>query len=264
MGARSLAEQIRSREVPPGQVGLFSLGQAGFVFKTPAGRTMAVDPYLTDSVERMVGFKRMIPTPLQPEELQCDLVITTHEHGDHYDPDTIPVIARHSQAVVAGPPECLELWRSQGLPEERFVCFRRGEELELQSFRFRTTHADHGDFAPNCCGLLIDFGAFRVYLTSDTAYRPALIPEVIAAKPEVIIPVINGRYGNVDAIEAAQLAHEVGARVAIPSHFWRFVEHGASPLEFLLGCAQYAPEVRPYVMAPGEFVLLPDPQRTLD
>jgi L-ascorbate 6-phosphate lactonase len=258
-----LADRLRSCVIPAGQVGLFSLGQAGFVFKTAEGRTLVVDPYLSDACERMFGFKRMLPAPIAAEDLACDLLILTHEHADHYDLDTVPLLARHPGVVVAGPPECQELWRSQELPEEQFVCFRRGEALELQSFRFRTVHADHGDLSPNCCGLLLDFEGFRVYMTSDTAYRPALIPEAISAKPEVIIPVINGRYGNLDAIEAAQLAHEVGARVAIPSHFWMFVEHGASPLEFLTACSLYAPSVRPYVMAPSEFVLLPEPQREM-
>jgi L-ascorbate 6-phosphate lactonase len=254
----TLAERIRDASVPEGKVAVFFLAQAGFVFKTPAGRTLAVDPYLTDSVQRTVGFKRMTPTVIEPEDLDVDLLIVTHEHGDHYDLDAVPAIAAHPRTITAGPPECAELWRSQGLPAERFVTVRRRQDCDLQDFRFRTVFADHGDLSPNCMGLLLDFGGLRAYITSDTAYNLREIPEVVEARPEVVIPVVNGRYGNLDAVEAAQLADALGARLTIPCHFWMFLEHGAGPVEFLMAQPLFAPNTRPYVMAPGEGILLPD------
>ena len=50
--------------VPNGSLGLWWLGQAGFAFKTPAGRIVYVDPYLSDAVERLHGFKRLSLSPI--------------------------------------------------------------------------------------------------------------------------------------------------------------------------------------------------------
>ena len=62
-----LPVQIDASTVPAGAVQLWWLGGAGFAFKTAAGKRLLLDPYLSDSVERLHGFKRMVPPPA-PEE----------------------------------------------------------------------------------------------------------------------------------------------------------------------------------------------------
>ena len=71
-------------------------------------------------------------------------------------------------------------------------------------------------------------------------------------KPDVLIPCINGRYGNMDAREAALLASACRPRVVIASHFWMFVEHNGDPGSFLGHCSELAPDVQALVMKPGE------------
>ena len=39
---------LRDARVPEGSVRIYWLGQAGFVFKTPAGKRIFLDPYLSD------------------------------------------------------------------------------------------------------------------------------------------------------------------------------------------------------------------------
>ena len=65
----NLATTIATREVPEGSIALYWLCQAGFAFKTNAGQIVYIDPYLSDVVERVVGFKRMMTSPLQAEEV---------------------------------------------------------------------------------------------------------------------------------------------------------------------------------------------------
>lgn len=43
-----LIDKIRQYEVPPGNVGLWWLGQSSFIVKSPGGTMIAIDPYLTD------------------------------------------------------------------------------------------------------------------------------------------------------------------------------------------------------------------------
>ena len=92
----TLARRIAATQVPEAAVCLWWLGQAGFAFKTPAGRIVYADPYLSDAVQRLHGFKRLSLAPIAAEEVEADLVVLTHEHTDHLDPDAVPVIARNN------------------------------------------------------------------------------------------------------------------------------------------------------------------------
>jgi len=60
-----LATTIATREVPEGSLALYWLCQAGFAFKTGAGQIVYIDPYLSEVVERLIGFKRMMTSPIQ-------------------------------------------------------------------------------------------------------------------------------------------------------------------------------------------------------
>jgi L-ascorbate 6-phosphate lactonase len=72
---------------------------------------------------------------------------------------------------------------------------------------------------------------------------------------DVIMPPINGAFGNLDGVEAAKLANDAGAKVAIPCHFWMFVEHNGDPAQFMEACKEYAPDVQPRLMSQGELFL---------
>jgi L-ascorbate 6-phosphate lactonase len=71
-------------------------------------------------------------------------------------------------------------------------------------------------------------------------------------RPHVVVPCINGRFGNMDAEQAARLVSRIKPKVAIASHFWMFVEHGGDPASFLENCAKHSPDVSAMVMKPGE------------
>ena len=64
------------------------LGQSGYIIKTEKTEIM-IDPYLSDSVNRVAGRPRILPIPINPEYVTCDAVICTHNHLDHLDPDTV-------------------------------------------------------------------------------------------------------------------------------------------------------------------------------
>ena len=69
------------------------LGQSGYVIKT-LSTTVVIDPYLSDSVNRVANRPRTLPIPINPEELRADAVVCTHHHLDHLDPDTVEKVDR--------------------------------------------------------------------------------------------------------------------------------------------------------------------------
>lgn len=55
------------------------LGQSGYVLQS--GNTeIIIDPYLSDSVNRVASRPRTLPIPLNPQAIDCGAVICTHNH----------------------------------------------------------------------------------------------------------------------------------------------------------------------------------------
>jgi len=249
-----LAREIADCRVPARSVRLWWLGQAGFAFKTHSGRIVYVDPYLTDSVERLHGFKRLSLSPIAPEDVKADWVILSHEHTDHLDPDAIPVIATNNPACrFAGPSDCMTGLKKARVSPGRRSLLQPNRVHTLDGVAIHTALADHGDFAPSALVLVLDFDGVRVLYTGDTSWRSERIKPLCKLGVDVLLPCINGAFGNMNHLDAARMVQQVAPRMAIPCHFWTFAEQGAGdPGAFLMACHQWAPDVKALLLRPGE------------
>jgi L-ascorbate 6-phosphate lactonase len=248
----NLAQTIATREVSKDHLAIYWLCQAGFAFKSSTGSIVYIDPYLSDLVERVVGFKRMMTCPIAAEEVSADLIICTHEHPDHMDTDALPVLAANQRTHFAGPIECMNEFAKIGLPRERCHLLEEGKSLQLAGVRVHSVYADHGELAPDALGIVLDFDGIRVYHTGDTAYRPQDFQPAIHLRPQILLPCINGAFGNMNAEEAASLTQLAHPEVVIPTHFWMFVEQNGDPRRFLELCAAMASDTKTVLMKPGE------------
>ncbi len=258
----SLAKRIAETQVAPGSVAIFWLGQAGFAFKSPGGKVIYADPYLTDYVQRAhpeygQGFKRVMPKLVEASEVEADAVVSTHFHEDHLDADALPILSRNARIHFFGAPDCRSLYLEAGIPGERFTILHKGETLTLGDVQLTGVDADHGELAPDALGVLFEIGGVRIWQVGDTAYCPERWGEILAQGVDVILPPINGAFGNLNGVEAARLAQAAHAKVAIPCHFWMFAAHFGSPNEFLEACKEHAPSVQPLLMTQGELFLYP-------
>ena len=100
--APQLWQEIRETEVRPGTLTLWWLYQAGVAFKTPGGTIAVVDPYLSDAVLRSYHLPRNVPAPLDPGEVDADVILATHSHADHLDPDAIAPFMSHERVPIRG------------------------------------------------------------------------------------------------------------------------------------------------------------------
>ncbi|MBU4272831.1 MAG: MBL fold metallo-hydrolase [Planctomycetes bacterium] len=244
-------------EVPGGSLGLWWLGQAGFVFKTPAGKIVYLDPYLSDAVERLHGFKRLSLAPIAAEEVRADLIVLTHEHADHLDPDALPIIARNNPACrFAAPAGCAQGLTEAGVAPNARLTLDAHRRYDLDGVVIHTAPADHGDLSPTALCLVLEFDGIRILCTGDTAFRPQLLKPLYSVRPDVLLPCINGVFGNMNHIDAAMLVQQARPRSAIPCHFGMFAEHGAGdPGGFMYACRQFCPEVKTTLLKPGERLL---------
>jgi L-ascorbate 6-phosphate lactonase len=171
------------------------------------------------------------------------------------DTDALEVLARNPGTHFAGPSECVKEFKRLGVRPDRCHLLEEGSKTDIEGVGINGVYADHGELAPDALGIVLDFGGIRVWHTGDTAYRIEKFKPAIKMHPDVLIPCINGRFGNLNAEEAALLTQKVNPRIAIASHFWMFVEHGGDPGAYLENCARLAPGVRSLVMKPGERLL---------
>lgn len=251
-----LIERIAKTKVATGEVAIFSLAQAGFVFKSSAGALVCLDGYFSDCCKRLAGLRRMIPPPMTPEELPFDVVVATHAHPDHLDIDALPVLTACGKTHFLAAADCRASFAEVGLASERYTLLTPGQSHEIAAVGFRGVYADHGDLAPEAIGLVMDFDGVRVYNTGDTAYRPRDILASLDGPVDIMIAPINGAYGNLNEAEAVKLAADVQPKIIIGCHFGMFVEHGGSPTAFLAEAKKNLPnEMCAMVLAPGETLL---------
>lgn len=237
--------------VPDNSVAIWWIGQAGFAFKTPSGKRVYIDPYLSDAAERLFGFKRLSPPAIQAEDVRLDLLVLTHEHADHLDPDAVPIIAKNNpNCRIAAPASC-----SEGLAgtSVEHVLIEPNRSYDFDGCSVHPSPADHGDLSASALAILFDFDGIRVACTGDTAFRPELLKPLYKTRPDVLLPCINGCFGNMSHIDAAMLSQTANPRYAIPCHYWTFAEHGAAnPGGFVHACRCFCPEVEALLLRPGE------------
>ena len=253
---KNLATELLTATVPEGRVGVFFLGQAGFVLKTPSGKTIAVDPYLSNCCERYFGFKRLMPYILDANEVIFDYLVASHAHYDHFDPDSVPVLLGNGKTEFLGAldtkAECERLGISQ---RTRFLAV--GDKVSLEENATLTAvRCDHGQDTPHAIGLLFEIAGKRIYMMGDTAYRPDWLTDEAIQGTDLLILPINGAFGNLDAEQAARVAQALTPKMAVPCHYWNFAQHFGSPFDFMEQMKERCPEVPYTLMRQGEGMLI--------
>jgi len=196
------------------------LGQSGYILKTE-NTEIIIDPYLSDSVNRVAGRPRLLPLPIQPKDINCDAVICTHNHLDHLDPDTVSEIPAKQFFVTTN--EGKEKLKALG--RENAVAINEGESIKIGDFEITAVFADH---TVEAFGVIIRAENLILYFSGDTLYNEKLF-DISAYKPDATFICINGRLGNMNVDEALITAKKIGAPVNIPNHYDMFESNSEDP-----------------------------------
>lgn len=234
-------EQLQSYVAAPGTLTLWWLGQSGFLIKSPAGRLVAIDPYLTNACKAIgqqhgVNMDRLVPPPLAPADLVgIDRYVMTHSHGDHLDPETLaPYRAAGGQGPYIAPAETAQKLEELGVPTAEILLTWPNKVHRVGDLWLRATFAiplGADDLTHVGYVIGVDDGP-TVYLTGDTAYHEVLAEAVAADRPDVLLAVINGAFRNMSPAEAARLARQLDVSVAIPCHHDLFPDNSLPPRLF--------------------------------
>lgn len=199
------------------------LGQSGYELKSGGSRIL-IDPYFSDSVERLHGRPRLLPVPLSAEQMPCDGVFCTHNHLDHLDPETA-VLFPESQLFFTTCEGCQVL---KDLARSNCIPLTLGETVTVGAFSVTPVPAVHTVAA---YGLVVQAEGKTLYFSGDTLYDEGLF-DISRYQPDITFICINGRLGNMTTEEALTTAKAIGARVNIPNHYDMFASNSADPHAF--------------------------------
>lgn len=199
------------------------LGQSGYILKTDSTKII-IDPYLSDSVNRVANRPRMLEIPINPKDIKCDAVICTHNHLDHLDPDTVTDIPDTQFFITTneGKAELLKMSKAN------VTALNIGESITVGDFEITAVFADH---TVEAFGLIIKAEGKTLYFSGDTLYNEKLF-SVSIYKPDITFICINGRLGNMNVNEALLTAEKIGAKINIPNHYDMFASNSEDPTKF--------------------------------
>lgn len=196
------------------------LGQAGLLFDFDGVRVM-VDPYLSDSVAKVEPHHaRRVPVDERFFDIRPDILLLTHDHLDHTDPETLTrFFEKYEGICVLASENAWRHVRSLGGRNNNEILFDRGTVVTERGIRFEAVAAEHSDAA--AVGALITYGGDTFYVTGDTLYNKRIFADV-TIRPKALFLPINGVGNNMNMTDAAAFASRIGAEYTVPVHFGLF------------------------------------------
>ncbi len=256
--------------VAPDGLRIWWLGQSGFLVRHGEG-LLLLDPYLSDSLSRKYAgtdkpHVRMTERVIAPERLAgLSVVTSSHNHTDHLDAETLNPLRAANPGVQLVIPEANRAFVASrlGCEEEWPIGLDDGQSAVVGGWQFTGIASAHNALETDglgrhrFLGYIIRRGRWTLYHSGDTVLYPELAEKLSEFEVDVAFLPINGNKperrvaGNLDGREAAQLAQEIGARLAIPHHFEMFEFNTADPHElFIPECERLGQACR--VMRAGE------------
>jgi L-ascorbate 6-phosphate lactonase len=209
------------------------LTQAGLLLKT-SNLTIMVDPYLSDSLgEKDEKKRRRIPVCEQFLSLRPDVLLITHEHEDHLNPETLSKILDTDKPITVLAPKNAYFKLREYAGPHNYVLLNPHSVWTEGEVTFYAVHAEHSD--PTAVGFIIDDQNGTYYISGDTLYNYDVIDDVLDLVEDGVdcafLP-INGLGNNMNAHDAADLAYEIEAKHAIPLHYGLFDDISPDSFDF--------------------------------
>ncbi len=226
-----------------GDLGLWWLGQAGFLIESKETRLL-VDPYLSDSLERRFGLsplshRRMSPAPIRAEELRdIDVILVSHDHGDHLDPDTLlPITRANPDCRLVLPGSAMEAALGAGLPRSQLIPIEVFQGIDVGALRVSAIPSAHEELTIDqhgrslFLGYVFELDGISFYHSGDCAPYAGLLDNLSPFRIDVGLLPVNGRdanrrsqgiLGNFDLAEALSLSEKADFGFCLGHHFGLF------------------------------------------
>jgi L-ascorbate metabolism protein UlaG (beta-lactamase superfamily) len=176
------------------------------------GIVVAIDPYELRSV---------------PEK--ADLVLVTHDHFDHCDPNSVRLVAKPDAVVVAPQNAASKLGKNVRVVKAGDVLTEKGVTIKVVPAY--NVHPERQRFHPKNYGGV----GYLITLAGKTVYHPGdtdLIPEMDnLGQVDIALLPVSGTY-VMDAQEAAEAVKRIKPTHVIPMHYGSIVGSKADAEKF--------------------------------
>ncbi len=202
-----------------------------------SGNTIVyIDPYLVLPAPDL-EFHRAVPVPFPPDNIRkADAVLSTHDHEDHCNRETVMVFQRNMQALFIGPTSSTEKAIAWGYPSDRTIVMHANETYQLSS-RITIVAFDSNDlYSESALTFLVKTPEATIFHGGDTAYFQGLREIGQAHKVDVALLSFGKQvptperpyYMNAESVAIA--ARDLGAAVVVPMHWDLWVEARDDPM----------------------------------
>lgn len=243
-----------------GETHLFWVGQAGYIVKSKSGQLFGLDLYLSECVERVEGnrgFKRLVPSLFDCDEIEFDCLVATHEHVDHFDIDAVPQLMAGKKTRLYASVECEKEVDRFSIDKSRCIFVKPVDSFIDGDFSLQFINCDHGTGAPDAVGLILTVDGKKVLFVGDSCLRLDRVDEYKSkGQIDVMIAPINGAYGNLCENDCAVLSDAVKPKLTIPSHYGMFAAHGGNVGVFYKIMTEQYPQNKFDMMCLGEGIIL--------
>ena len=198
---------------------------AGFLIKT-SNHVIAIDPssLLLDDIDSLD---------------KLDAIFITHDHGDHFDPDTTIAMQNKTGSFVIADPTSMLMLRGQ-IPEDKLIQIESNEQMTISEITVDAFAAVHPTKTPLV--YIIEFDGFRIFHGSDSGFvedlkniesrvhvalvpagdpSPTASPQVAlemtkATNPYIVIP-MHGNPQQMEEFSNLVIGSDLETTVTIPS-----------------------------------------------
>lgn len=214
------------------------LGHSAFHVRV-AGRTLLFDPFIEGNPASPLRGAHEIGS--------VDLVLVTHEHGDHGLDEAISICTEREAHLVSFY-DLIQRAVQKGLPAELGVGGNIGGTVVVRDVSVTFTQAFH-----TCpiVGLVVSAGGFTLYHAADTGLFGDMALIGRRGLDVALLPI--GDYFTMGIADAVQAVELLEPKAVIPMHYNTFPVIQADPEEFVRQVGRLA---RVVVLRPGQGVEL--------
>ena len=191
-------------------------------FETPTGDQLEITMIHHGSIALSYkDFNIQIDPVMQMGELQvdyssfpkADLILVTHNHGDHLDPAAIEFLSKEGTRVLLNPASQEQLGKGEAVSNGDTLRVGPVGIIAVPAYNITEDHAQfHPQGRDN--GYILDFDGFRVYVSGDTED----IDEMAGFGPlDVAVLSANQPY-TMTTTQCVEAAMTLSPKVLIPYH----------------------------------------------